>query len=248
MKSAKDQFTRKLTLFIFAIFISIALVACDDGPNTSTQIRTDAYAFNTLTDTQDVNCSLTKGQTEIKQQGKNGEKTITEIVTSQDSKEISRVKISEFVTIKPVDQILRIGGMEKSTEVVNEEIPFIEKRQPNSSIPCGEERIMQEGVNGLKAVAYETIIKCGTPDGARKIVGITLLTPPMDKIIGVGPTCPPLPPPPDDNCDPNYVECIPPYPPDLDCADIGFSVQSIGSDPHGLDADGDGIGCESYGY
>jgi endonuclease YncB( thermonuclease family) len=50
-------------------------------------------------------------------------------------------------------------------------------------------------------------------------------------------------------CDPNYSGgCVPPYPPDLDCADIramGLApVRSIGSDPHGLDGDGDGVGCE----
>lgn len=45
-------------------------------------------------------------------------------------------------------------------------------------------------------------------------------------------------------CDPNYSGCVPPYPPDVDCADVGGSVSVYGSDPHGLDADGDGIGCE----
>jgi hypothetical protein len=33
---------------------------------------------------------------------------------------------------------------------------------------------------------------------------------------------------------------------DLDCADIGHPVEVSGSDPHGLDADGDGVGCESW--
>jgi hypothetical protein len=33
---------------------------------------------------------------------------------------------------------------------------------------------------------------------------------------------------------------------DLDCADIGHSVRVEGADPHGLDADGDGLGCESW--
>jgi hypothetical protein len=32
---------------------------------------------------------------------------------------------------------------------------------------------------------------------------------------------------------------------DLDCSDVGHPVQVNGADPHGLDADGDGIGCES---
>ncbi|HEV3402358.1 MAG TPA: hypothetical protein VG078_11105 [Acidimicrobiales bacterium] len=40
--------------------------------------------------------------------------------------------------------------------------------------------------------------------------------------------------------------CIPPAPPDLDCADVGgdnFTVRP--PDPHRFDADGDGVGCES---
>jgi micrococcal nuclease len=48
-------------------------------------------------------------------------------------------------------------------------------------------------------------------------------------------------------CDPNYTPCVPISPTDLDCADIGFSVTIIGSDPHGFDGnDNDGLGCESY--
>ena len=50
------------------------------------------------------------------------------------------------------------------------------------------------------------------------------------------------------NCDPNYKNCIPIFPPDLDCGDIramGLApVYRIGGDPHKLDRDGDGIGCE----
>ncbi len=45
-------------------------------------------------------------------------------------------------------------------------------------------------------------------------------------------------------CDPNYSGCVPPYPPDVDCAEVGETVGVYGSDPHGLDADGDGSGCE----
>ena len=50
-------------------------------------------------------------------------------------------------------------------------------------------------------------------------------------------------------CDPNYSGgCVPPYPPDLDCADIralGIApVRVVGSDPHRLDGDHDGWGCE----
>jgi hypothetical protein len=48
-------------------------------------------------------------------------------------------------------------------------------------------------------------------------------------------------------CDPSYPDlCIPPYPPDLDCGDMEFSnFRVIQPDPHGFDADKDGIGCET---
>lgn len=47
------------------------------------------------------------------------------------------------------------------------------------------------------------------------------------------------------NCEPGYDPCVPPYPPDVDCGDVEGPIQVSGSDPHGLDADGDGVACES---
>ena len=48
------------------------------------------------------------------------------------------------------------------------------------------------------------------------------------------------------SCEASYPGvCIPPPPPDLDCADISqrnFRVE--GADPHGFDGNGDGYGCE----
>jgi endonuclease YncB( thermonuclease family) len=61
------------------------------------------------------------------------------------------------------------------------------------------------------------------------------------------PLDPAPPPPPPPACDPSYpTVCIPPPPPDLDCSQISprnFAV--VGSDPHGFDGDGDGVGCEN---
>ena len=59
----------------------------------------------------------------------------------------------------------------------------------------------------------------------------------------------PVAPPPSGNCDPSYTGgCVPPAPPDLDCADIralGIApVRVVGADPHRLDGDRDGLGCE----
>jgi micrococcal nuclease len=48
-------------------------------------------------------------------------------------------------------------------------------------------------------------------------------------------------------CDPAYRgACVPLPPPDLDCGDVAASYfRSVGSDPHGLDADADGVACEA---
>jgi endonuclease YncB( thermonuclease family) len=48
-------------------------------------------------------------------------------------------------------------------------------------------------------------------------------------------------------CDPSYPDvCIPPPPPDLDCADIPYrNFRVLPPDPHRFDRDRDGIGCES---
>jgi micrococcal nuclease len=56
------------------------------------------------------------------------------------------------------------------------------------------------------------------------------------------------PPQPSGNCDKASYPgvCIPPYPPDLDCADVGFTnFQVVPPDPHGFDGDSDGVGCET---
>jgi endonuclease YncB( thermonuclease family) len=45
-------------------------------------------------------------------------------------------------------------------------------------------------------------------------------------------------------CAPGYSPCVPPYPPDVDCADVNGPISVTGSDPHGLDADHDGVACE----
>jgi len=48
------------------------------------------------------------------------------------------------------------------------------------------------------------------------------------------------------SCDPAYpTVCIPPPPPDLDCADIPYRRFTVlAPDPHRFDGDHDGIGCE----
>ncbi|MBK9712774.1 MAG: thermonuclease family protein [Kouleothrix sp.] len=48
------------------------------------------------------------------------------------------------------------------------------------------------------------------------------------------------------SCDPPYPDaCIPPAPPDLECADVPYRRFGVlAPDPHRFDRDRDGIGCE----
>jgi micrococcal nuclease len=85
--------------------------------------------------------------------------------------------------------------------------------------------------------------------GLWKACPFTVLDP--DRAVETGRSGPPATqtPAPNGRCDPNYSGgCVPPPPPDLDCADIralGIApVRVIGSDPHRLDGDDDGLGCE----
>ena len=54
----------------------------------------------------------------------------------------------------------------------------------------------------------------------------------------------PPPPPQSGGCDANYSGCVPAYPPDVNCPEVAGPVDVLGSDPHGLDRDNDGVACE----
>ncbi|MEZ5378393.1 MAG: DUF4214 domain-containing protein [Acidimicrobiales bacterium] len=66
--------------------------------------------------------------------------------------------------------------------------------------------------------------------------------------VPVQPVVPSTPTTPGAGCHPAYTPCVPPPAPDLDCKDIGHPVQvnHAFGDPHRLDGDADGVGCESY--
>jgi len=46
-------------------------------------------------------------------------------------------------------------------------------------------------------------------------------------------------------CAAGYQPCIPAFPPDVNCDDVDGPIQVSGADPHGLDADNDGVACET---
>ncbi len=85
------------------------------------------------------------------------------------------------------------------------------------------------------------------PRGLWKACPGTVLAP--TRAVDTGASAPPAKATVAGECDPNYAGgCVPSPPPDLDCADIralGIApVRVVGADPHRLDGDHDGWGCE----
>ncbi len=80
------------------------------------------------------------------------------------------------------------------------------------------------------------------------IVGMIFLSGKIGHLFDRAPEAPEFRPP-VATCDPSYAgACIPSPPPNLSCDDLRAlgvrgEVRIVGSDPHGLDPDGDGIAC-----
>jgi micrococcal nuclease len=90
-----------------------------------------------------------------------------------------------------------------------------------------------------------------TPTPARAPAAPTAAAaPPTATLAATAPSPTPIPAPTAasaSNCHPSYPDvCIPPPPPDLDCPQIPFkNIRVLPPDPHRLDGNKDGVGCES---
>lgn len=83
--------------------------------------------------------------------------------------------------IKPEERI------SEKEETVTETIPFKVIRKEDNTLPLGEEKTEQEGVNGSAEVKYKVTYKGTTETGREEIPGSrTIKTPAVDKIIKVG--------------------------------------------------------------
>ena len=98
--------------------------------------------------------------------------------------------------------------------------------------------------SGQGTVEYALVLGCVA---VLLVVGMIFLAGKVEDLFGSSSS--PEFRPPVAACDAHYSgACIPSAPPDLDCDDLHTlgvqgEVQIVGSDPHGLDADGDGIAC-----
>jgi hypothetical protein len=146
-------------------------------------------------------------------------------------------------------QLLSIRTVEASPSEVVEEIELA----ADATDACGDP--VSQVFAGTWTLVIEGDSFVGSSLDVQQTGGDTLVTDssecaPPPAPVPVTADSPPQPPEP--TCDPNYAgACLDPTSSDYDCAggsgngpDYTGAVAVVGSDPYGLDADGDGYACE----
>ena len=163
---------------------------------------TEAVPFKTV---EQPDATLPKGQTKVVQEGVNGEQIVFSEVTTVDGKSTSKV-IKTSITKAPVDRVIAVGTKEevaptpttpttkvtpsegeKAPSVVvtsTEVVPFQTITQNDATLPKGQTKVVQEGVNGARTILTEVT----TVDGKQtsKVLENTITKQPVNKVIAVG--------------------------------------------------------------
>ena len=166
---------------------------------------TEVVPFETITQND---ATLPKGQTKVVQEGVNGEQIVFSEVTTVDGKESSKV-VKTSVTKEPVNKIIAVGTkeevapttkveykttpeegvlsatVEKPELVVSTEgIDFETITQNDATLPKGQTKVVQEGVNGERTIYTEVSTVNG--EKSSKIVENTVTKQPVNKVVAVG--------------------------------------------------------------
>lgn len=138
-------------------------------------------------------------------------------------------------------------------------IPFEKSQANDANLEKGKTIITVAGVNGEKVITKK--VTEYAPTGCKEATTVSVkeetTKQPIAEVTNVGtkepapaaaytPPAAQAPAPAPSSCHPSYSPCVPNASYDLDCPDIGMRVSVTGPDSYRLDADNDGVGCESY--
>ena len=131
--------------------------------------------------------TLEEGQEKVLQEGVEG---VIKVTTTYETQKGEKVKGSEKVTeteaVKKVDKIIAVGTKGSKSEVTEKKVPFETIYKQDPTLKKGEEKVLQEGVEGVIKVTttYETQ-KGKKVDGSEKVTEETV-TEKVDKIVAQG--------------------------------------------------------------
>ena len=146
--------------------------------------RTEKIPFKTETKEDPT---LPEGQEKVVQEGVEG---VIKVTTTYETQKGEKVKGSEKVTEEKVtdkvDKIIAVGTKGSKSEVTEKKVPFETIYKQDPSLKKGEEKVLQEGVEGVIKVTttYETQ-KGKKVDGSEKVTEETV-TEKVDKIVAQG--------------------------------------------------------------
>ena len=131
--------------------------------------------------------TLDEGQEKVVQEGVEG---VIKVTTTFETQKGEKVKGSEKVTEEKVtdkvDKIIAVGTKGSKSEVTEKKVPFETIYKQDPTLKKGEEKVLQEGVEGVIKVTttYETQ-KGKKVDGSEKVTEETV-TEKVDKIVAQG--------------------------------------------------------------
>ena len=161
---------------------------------------TEAITFQTI---EQSDATLPKGQTKVVQEGVNGEQIVFSEVTTVDGKQSSKV-IKTSITKQPVNRVIAVGTKEEvsttkptlveevldaktgkpNVVVSTEVVPFETITQNDATLPKGQTKVVQEGINGERTILTEVATVKGQQSS--KVLETTITKQPVNKIIAVG--------------------------------------------------------------
>jgi hypothetical protein len=135
--------------------------------------------------------------------------------------------------------------VKKRTITKRRAIPFKTRRVHDPTLARGTTQLRTRGVAGVRILTYEVTITNGVQT-AKRLISKVVARAPVTRVVAIGTKEA-------RQCDPNYSGACVPIASDVDCAGgsgngpayVQGPVRVVGTDIYGLDADGDGIGCDS---
>lgn len=131
--------------------------------------------------------TLEEGKEKVIQEGVEG---VIKVTTTYDTQKGQKVegseKVTEKETVKKVDKIIAVGTKGSKSEVTEKKVPFETIKKDDPTLEEGQEKVVQEGVEGVIKVTttYETQ-KGEKVKGSEKVTE-EKVTDKVDKIIAVG--------------------------------------------------------------
>ena len=131
--------------------------------------------------------TLEEGKEKVVQEGVEGVIKVTTTYETQKGEKVKgSEKVTEVETVKKVDKIIAVGTKGSKSEVTEKKVPFETIYKQDPTLKKGEEKVLQEGVEGVIKVTttYETQ-KGKKVDGSEKVTEETV-TEKVDKIVAQG--------------------------------------------------------------